>query len=230
MRDHGRGGSPRLVLGVFLMAMGVLFTLGNLRLIDARHYLKYWPIVLIVIGLSKLGSPGHRGKLGGSVWLLIGGWLLASNLGLVHISFWSLWPGILFVFLGAALAIGALRPRGLMPEDVPAADTLRLIAFMGGTERASASQSFRGGEMTAIMGGCELDLTRAQPVEGGAVIETLAFMGGIDIKVPEDWTVDCRGVPFMGGYEDSTKPPAQDTGKRLVINGFAMMGGVEVHN
>jgi predicted membrane protein len=230
MRDYGRGGSPRLVLGIFLMALGVLFTLGNLRLIDARQYLRYWPVVLIAIGLSKLTSSGHRGKLGGSIWLLIGCWLLASNLGLVSVSFWSLWPGIVFLFLGAALAFGALRPRGPEPDGVPSADTLRLIAFMGGTERSSASQSFRGGELTAIMGGCELDLTRAQPVEGGAVIETLAFMGGIDIKVPEDWAVECRGVPFMGGYEDSTRPPALDTGKRLVINGFAMMGGVEVHN
>jgi hypothetical protein len=229
MRDR-RSSSPRLILGIFLMSLGVLFTLGNLRLIDARHYMKYWPVLLIAIGLSKLASPGPRGKLGAGIWVLVGGWLLAGNLGLVSITFWSLWPGILFVFLGAALALGALRPREGTAEGASADDAIRLISFMGGTERASASQSFRGGEMTAIMGGCELDLTRAAPVQGGAVIETLAFMGGLEIKVPEDWIVECRGVPFMGGYEDSTKPPTQDTGKRLVITGFAMMGGVEVHN
>jgi hypothetical protein len=230
MRDHGRGASPRLVLGVFLMALGVLFTLGNLRIINARQYLKYWPVVLVGVGLSKLASPGGRGKLAGVIWLFVGSWLLASNLGLISVSFWSLWPGILFVLLGAALAFGALRPQGPEADAASGADAIRLVAFMGGTERSSNSQSFRGGEMTAIMGGCELDLTRAQPAEGGAVIETLAFMGGIEIKVPEDWAVECRGVPFMGGFEDTTRPPAQDTGKRLVINGFAMMGGVEVHN
>jgi hypothetical protein len=230
MSDHRRGGSPRLVLGLFLMALGVLFTLGNLRVINARQYLKYWPVALIAIGLSHLFSPGRRGKVGGVAWLLIGSWLLGSNLGLVSVSFWSLWPGILFVFLGAALALGALRPRDPALDAASADDTVRLFALMGGTERSNSSQAFRGGEMTAIMGGCELDLTRAQPVPGGAVIETLAFMGGLDIKVPPDWSVECRGVPFMGGFEDRTKPPAQDSGKRLVIHGFAMMGGVEVHN
>lgn len=230
MREHRREGSPRLILGIFLMALGVLFTLGNLRIIDARQYLKYWPVVLIAVGLSKLAAPGPRGKVGGVIWLLVGAWLLASNLDLVSVSFWSLWPGILFVFLGGALALGALRPRGPQPGHTGSQDAIRLFALMGGTERSSSSQDFRGGEITAIMGGCELDLRRARPVEGGAVIEALAFMGGIEIKVPEDWIVECRGVPFMGGFEDTTRPPSQDSGKRLVISGFAMMGGVEVHN
>ena len=54
-------------------------------------------------------------------------------------------------------------------------------------------------------------------------------MGGIEIKVPEDWTVVCKGFPVMGGFEDTTKPRG-DTGKRLVVRGLALMGGVEVHN
>jgi hypothetical protein len=54
-------------------------------------------------------------------------------------------------------------------------------------------------------------------------------MGGIEIKVPPDWSVECRATAFLGGVEDKTVPPAQAT-KRLVIEGFVMMGGVEVRN
>jgi predicted membrane protein len=230
MRDRGRGVSARLVFGISLMLLGALFTLGNLRLIEARHFLKYWPVALLAIGVAKLTQPDRRGKLEAVVWLFIGAWLLGSNLGLVSVSFWKLWPGILFVLLGAALAFGALRPRDPDQASFGASDSVRLFALMGGYERSSTSQSFRGGEITAIMGGCKLDLSRAVPVPEGAALEVLAFMGGMEIKVPEDWTVEFRGVPFMGGVEDSTKPVAQDSGRRLVINGFVMMGGIEIHN
>ena len=34
-----------------------------------------------------------------------------------------------------------------------------------------------------------------------------AFWGGIEIKVPEDWTVVTRVMPLMGGVEDKTRAP-----------------------
>ena len=54
--------------------------------------------------------------------------------------------------------------------------------------------------------------------------------GGIEIRVPDDWTVDLRGVPVLAGFVDKTRPPAMATEKRLVIRGMALMGGVEIKN
>ena len=31
--------------------------------------------------------------------------------------------------------------------------------------------------------------------------------GGIEIRVPENWTVSSRIVPLMAGVEDKTRPP-----------------------
>ena len=104
-----------------------------------------------------------------------------------------------------------------------------MFALMGGYVLTSHSTAFRGGELVAVMGGCELDLRQADLAESEVVIENLALMGGIEIKVPEDWTVVCKGFPVMGGFEDTTKPRGE-TGKRLVVRGLALMGGVEVHN
>ena len=65
-----------------------------------------------------------------------------------------------------------------------------------------------------------------------AVIDVFAFWGGMEIKVPEDWTVIIRAIPLMGGVDDKTHmvqpPPAVE--KRLVISGIVMMGGVVVKN
>jgi predicted membrane protein len=106
---------------------------------------------------------------------------------------------------------------------------MNLFAFMGGFKRTNDSQNFVGGEMTAIMGGCEIDLRRASIKDGEAVIDVFAFWGGVLLKVPEDWSVIVQGLPIMGGIEDKTRP-SSNTSKRLVVKGYAIMGGVEIRN
>jgi hypothetical protein len=56
-----------------------------------------------------------------------------------------------------------------------------------------------------------------------------ALFGGIEIKCPPDWTVVMHGTPILGGFSEKTAT-APDTGKRLIIKGYAIMGGVDVHN
>ena len=82
------------------------------------------------------------------------------------------------------------------------------LAIMGGVARRSSSQTFQGADLTAVMGGCEIDLRQASIAPGTeAIIDVFAFWGGIDIKVPEDWTVVTRAMPLMGGVDDKTRAP-----------------------
>jgi predicted membrane protein len=104
------------------------------------------------------------------------------------------------------------------------------FVVFGGNERASTSQEFRGGRITAIMGGYELDLRQASMAGSEAAIEVLALMGGIEIKVPEDWRVIVNVSPLLGGFEDKTRKQPGPAAKTLVLNGHAIMGGVEIHN
>ena len=103
------------------------------------------------------------------------------------------------------------------------------MAFLGGVSRGNNSTAFRGADLMAVMGGCEIDLRRAA-INGEAVIDVFTLWGGIEIRVPEDWTVVSKIVPLMGGVEDKTRPPQGATAHRLVLRGFAIMGGVEIKN
>ena len=105
---------------------------------------------------------------------------------------------------------------------------LNITAIMGGFQRRVTTPDFRGGEVTAVFGGCELDL-RQSSITSVAVLNVFAMFGGITIKVPADWTVELEGTPIMGGFEEKTIAPATPE-KRLIVRGYAIMGGLEVRN
>jgi len=99
---------------------------------------------------------------------------------------------------------------------------------MSGIVLKNDSQDFRGGEINTVMGSVEIDLRQAA-IASEAVLTLSIFMGGVEIKVPRDWSVSVNGTPTLGGIEDRTVPP-MNPGKRLIIEGSVVMGGVEIDN
>jgi predicted membrane protein len=102
-------------------------------------------------------------------------------------------------------------------------------AFLSGLERRFDSPDFRGGAVTAFMGGMEIDLTDASFDREEAILDITSVMGGVRIRVPKSWTVVSRVDTVMGGFKDNTRRP-NDGNKRLVLKGTVLMGGVEVSN
>ena len=222
--------TPRLVVGLLVIAVGVLFTLDNLGLTDADAYLRYWPAGMIAIGAMKVWESGSSGRgFSGFLLMIAGAWLLLDSLGIARLSLREMAP-LLLVLLGGSMVWqgmrGRMRATGA-PSD--ANSTISGLAVLGGVTRGNNSRTFRGGDLTAILGGCEIDLRQAA-IDGEAVIDVFAMWGGIEIRVPEDWTVVGRVTPLLGGFEDKTRPPQGATAHRLVVRGFVIMGGVEVKN
>jgi predicted membrane protein len=219
------------VFGLMVIAAGVLFTLDNLDLIDARDYLQYWPAALVAIGLLKLyhAARGAQGWIGGLFFVSIGAWMLIERIVYFRIDAREVMP-LFLVFLGGYMVwrgFGGGR-RTVQPHD--GHSTFSALAIMGGVSRRSNTQTFRGADLTAVMGGCEIDLRQAS-IEPGteAVIDVFAMWGGVEIKVPTDWTVVTRAIPIMGGVEDKSHAPAT-ADKRLVLRGLLLMGGASIKN
>ena len=223
--------TPQLFVGLMVTVVGVLFMLDNLGIARWDFYLlRYWPAALIAIGLAKLwqSREGTGGSFGGLLFTFAGTWLLLEHTALVRISFVDLWP-LLLVFFGLYLVWQgvAAGPRRGGARDMNA--TVSATAVLGGVNRGNNSPAFTGGDLTAILGGCEIDLRQAS-IDGEAVIDVFALWGGIEIRVPEDWTVVSRVVPILGGVEDKTRPPQTAVGKRIVVRGFVIMAGVAMKN
>ena len=280
MNSPGRSiHGPRLVIGLFVVLLGALFLLDNFGLFYMDEVWRYWPVVLIAVGLARLlQSEGRRGS--SLVITAVGVLMLFHNLRLFDFDVWELWPAFL-VLLGLSMVWGALSGRqggrsgggarfggnrlgGALSSHTlgdsggPSAEVasgfsapsagasgatagaasgvtldagswIKAAAILGSSSRGSNSRDFRGGDATAVLGGCELNLRQATIAGNEAVIDVFAFWGGIDIRVPEDWSVVVHATPLLGGVSDQTRRPAVP-GKQLVVKGLVVMGGVDIQN
>jgi predicted membrane protein len=220
--------TSQLVVGVLIIAIGVLFLLDNLRYIYVEDYFQYWPALLILYGVAKMMNPAGRGW--GAIVGVVGVLWLLNNLDVIDVRFWDFWPVILILLGALMLWRGAFRPGSRGADAGTPENTLQGFAFLGGYKRANNSGAFEGGNLTAFLGGCEVDLTGSTIKGERAVIDVLAFMGGIDLRVPDTWRVDLQGMPILGGFEDKTRQPADPSAKVLVVKGLAMFGGVDIKN
>ena len=229
--------TPRLVVGLTIALFGVVLVLDRLNVVVASQILRFWPAVIIVVGLMAFArSRRVGGGANGVILTLIGGWLLLNSLGTVQVRFWEMFWPVVLIAIGSALVMQTLRhgDASSSPDD---GDTVTIFAVMSGAKKTSRTR-FRGGEVTIFMGGGQIDLRQATIPHGQqAVIDIVAVMGGCELIVPASWTVATPIVPVMGGVEDKRLPPLPDAvdsaaaglaPPRLVLRGFVMMGGVEI--
>jgi hypothetical protein len=103
------------------------------------------------------------------------------------------------------------------------------VAVMSGSVRKGAWTVPPTFTSFALMGGIELDLTDARFEDAETTIQCFAFMGGIDVYVPEDVIVQVNGSGFMGAFEDKIGHQQHRPGAPVVkITGLAVWGGVDV--
>ena len=89
------------------------------------------------------------------------------------------------------------------------------------------SREFRGGSLTAVMGGVTVDLREAGLSPDGATINVQSALSGIDILVPRDWQVVCDVGAVCGGIHGERLPPvSNERGPRLRLTGMVVAGGL----
>ena len=226
--DPRRHGFGTAILGLGVLTFGAVMLLDNFGVVAAERLYDYWPVFLILVGVSHFVRPeGSRRIFAGLVWIAIGSIVLLSNLGYITFEIWDLWPVVLLI-IGGNLILKPFRRNRVSTGDN--ASVFEATAILGGSSRRITAANFQGGDATAIMGGCEIDLRDCGSEGGPAEINTFAFWGGVEIRVPDDWEVQVRGVAILGAYEDKTRTAEGEGRKVLTVTGMAIMGGVEINN
>ena len=124
-------------------------------------------------------------------------------------------------------SVPAPRIRPAPPAEIPAEQNL--VAIMGGVSRRGQWTPARHTHFYALMGGAELDFREARLGPGVTELTIIAWMGGVEIIVPPDLIVDAGGTAIMGGFDQAHESQGAPAGAPVLkVNGFVMMGGVEI--
>lgn len=220
--------NTRLIVGLVVIGIGILFLLSNLDIIDSviPGFIFKWQSILIILGLIIFGTTSNRST--GIIMMLIGA------IGL----FPEFWP-LLLIGLGAYIifrtgGFGNLKSTSPSESDESYShEYLNEIAIFGGGKKYIHTENFRGGKLTAIFGGSEIDLLDSKLAEGNHVLDIFAMFGGSSLLIPTDWKVEMDLIPIFGGFSDNRrKDPnlVQPNDRILRVKGLVIFGGGEIKN
>ncbi|MCW5909865.1 MAG: cell wall-active antibiotics response protein [Cyclobacteriaceae bacterium] len=230
--------SSSIWVGGLILAIGSIMLLKKMDLLYFPHWFFSWKTLLIALGLCFGFSRRFEG-IGWLVLILVGSFFLIDDIAYLDFSVrrLALPVGIIIVggyIVGRALwgpsreARKSLAGDGIINVDEGGEDYFDITTIFGGAKKKVFSKQFKGGESTCIFGGTEIDLTQAD-INGTVVIDVVQLFGGVKLVVPSNWEIKSDITAILGAFDDKrSTPQVPANGKKLVITGFAMFGGVEI--
>jgi predicted membrane protein len=189
-----------------------------------------WPMLLVTIGLILTIGSSDR-KSSGVIVMAVGAFFLIPRIFSEAFDVNMFWPAV-FIIIGTVFIFSKRKGwNSVSSAPQTGDDYIDFIHVFSGGERQIVSENFRGGKVTAVFGGSEIDLTQAKLAPGVSELDLACVFGGTTIIVPDNWNVKIDVVPVLGGFGDSRKlNPGRsiDTSRQLIIKGAVVFGGGEI--
>jgi len=235
METNTHSTPSKILVGALLIIIGGLFLLRSFQILpfEITHVIFSWRFILFIIGIIILINSNN--KILGIILTTIGGLLLFPRIFPDIDIDGKLILGVIIIALGVYVIFrssgGKIQSKFGGTSDHFSKDYLDDVAVFGGGTKVLTSNSFKGGNITAIFGGSEIDLTACKLAEGNNVLNITAIFGGSTIIVPRDWNVLLNVTPLFGGFSNKIRREPNlvvDQSRTLIIKGIAMFGGGEV--
>ena len=235
-----KGTDRRNLAAILLIVAGAVLFLETFDIVDInlKYYIFSWKTLLMAIGLIVIVSSNN--KLPGYIMVGLGFlfWLpsiFEYNVGLSQV----FWPVIL-IAIGLIIISRRNKHESLLRGHHPNrgddgsyhTEYIDDVSIFGGGVKRFSTQNLKGGNITAIFGGSEIDLIASQMSSEGAVIDMFTMFGGTKLIVPGSWQVKSEATSLFGGFTDKRhiKPEQVISDKVLLIKGVVIFGGVEIKN
>lgn len=214
----------RTLTGSAIIIVGLAALLGGLNIIDFGHLLAtYWPTLVIAGGLLILLANPREQYMWAILFIALGIMWQLRAIEVIDFNVWALfWPLVLI-----ALGWSVITNRAWGTDKIVNRDADSASAILGGVETKIDSTNYTGSKITVILGGSLLDLRHAN-IKKEATIEVFALMGGLEVKVPEGWSVRSSVMPILGGVDNKTIAATGKNAPVVNIIGTTILGGVEV--
>ncbi|HSZ26182.1 MAG TPA: DUF5668 domain-containing protein [Cytophagaceae bacterium] len=223
--------------GLLFIIAGLLLLLQNFGLLPfvLPAYFFTWKMLLVVIGLFLLSSRNWTAAL---ILIATGLYfLLPDAFGIHNVTFTQLWP-VALIFLGIQIMkkrkkhfdFNYKKKMNINLEKTMDGFIENTVIF-GGDSKKISSYDFKGGHITVICGGLEMDLTNCTLSKEHPVIDVEIVFGGLSLTVPREWNIRSEAIPIMGGIDDEGNAQHDryvDPAAELIIRGNVVMGGLEI--
>jgi predicted membrane protein len=217
---------------IILAGFAILFHRLGLLPDNFERIVISWQMLLIFIGAWNLFFS--KSRIAGFILIAVGGFFLLPDLFSLPYDFKrNFWP-ILLIIVGLFILVKAFpskRREFPVQAEGDHQEFIEEVNIFSGSEKQFAFPNFRGGRITSIFGGSEIDLSASQMSEGNNILEVFYVFGGSSITVPNDWVVINKVTSILGGFSDKRRGDstmASGPEKTLVIQGFVLLGGGEI--
>lgn len=224
----------KVLAGILLITVGGVLMARQLG-VEFPQWLFTWPMILILIGLYS----GARHLFCNPSWVVlvaVGSVFLYDQMNPdINIATF-IWP-LLIIVMGLMMILKSKKRRIQWHDDAAldadssedtTGDTIHTVAVFAGLKKNILSKNFKGGDITCVMGGAEINLMQAD-IEGKVILEVTQVLGGTKLLIPAHWEVQPEMMAVLGGIED--KRPMQNTtapDKILILKGTSVLGGIEI--
>lgn len=213
----------RIFAGLGVVLLGGLLLLDTFNISGFDNLLgTWWP--LFVIGAGALIFLNDRRSW---LWSLLvtgfGAVYLLKNFGVVDFNPWQLfWPAVIIV-VGLSIIFRHSGNR----QNLTKQESDDVSAILGGVDHVNKSEDYKGGKITAVLGGVKIDLRKAV-IKKEATLDIFTIMGGVELTVPENVVVKSKAAVIMGGIENKAQAVDTKNSPVLYITGDIIMAGVEI--
>lgn len=217
-----------IIIGVVLIAIGVVFALNAMGVTDIDIFFDGWWSLFIIVPCI-FGLFSEYDKTGPIIGLVIGVALLLSAQNIVDYTvLLKLVFPLILVIIGLKIILGTFlkkKKNEAFPKYKPMGR--EYAATFSGQNLKFDGEIFEGATLTAAFGGIDLDLRNAI-INDDVYINASAAFGGIDIYLPDNVNVKIKSSSIFGGVSDKKKRHHIEGARTVYINADAAFGGVDV--
>lgn len=214
----------KIIGGLILIAVGVLFALNALKITNFDIFFDGWWTLFIIVP-CLIGLFTEKDKIGNLLGIIVGVVLLLACRDIISFDLlWKLIVPAVIVVVGIKLIWGGISKKSA-PKKSP--DSKKHIALFSGSDLDFSGESFDGTDLIAIFGGMEVHLENAV-IDHDITVSATAVFGGIEIFLPENVKVKVSSTSIFGGVGNERKGKTSDSPVTVYVNGSGIFGGVDV--
>ena len=222
--------TSRVLWGIIVIALGVLFALNALEITDINLFFDGWWTLFIIVP-CVIGLFTDHNKVGQLIGIGIGVFLLLCCQDIISFKVsWKLFVPAIIIIVGLRMVFGGLfdKKTDQIVEGINASGKKGKVgcAIFSGCDMNFEGEAFEGAELTAVFGGVACDLKKAV-IERDCVIQATAIFGGIDIFVPEGVNVIVSSLNVFGGVSNEATCN-EGNAVTIYVKSTCIFGGIDI--